>query len=205
MGPRCPAGARVDAGRAGARLWTAPARRTPVWTRRVRAAASAGRGSTDSWTMRAHGAPPRSMEQPQSAVQLPPAPVRGVLRPRQDDHRQVELAGVLQAVPGRRPDHPRRDAAVGVRPVRLPRRRRRPRPDGEDPRVHVAARRGLGRRDRQGDRRRDAAPRRRPDRVRRGRLAHGRAPARSVATSSSSPPAGPRWSSRSARCSAPTT
>ncbi len=132
-------------------------------------------------------------------------PFGGVLRPRQDDHRQVELPGVQQAVPGRRPDHPRRDAALGVRPVRLPRRRRRPRPDGEDPGVHVSARRGLGRRDRQGDRRRDAAPRRRPDRVRRSRLADGGAPRRSAATSWSSPPAGPRSSSRSASCSAPTT
>ena len=70
----------------------------------------------------------------------------------------------------------RRDAAVGVRAVRLPRRRRRPRPDGEDAAVHVAADRGLGRRHRPRDRRRDAAPRRRPDRLRRGGLAHRGAP-----------------------------
>ena len=73
-----------------------------------------------------------------------------------------------QRVPGRRSDLARCGAAVGVRTVRLPRRRRRPRPDGEDAAVHVAAVRRLGRRDGQGDRRRHPAQHRRPARVRRG-------------------------------------
>ena len=98
----------------------------------------------------------------------PRGPTAALLRPRQDDHRQVEHAGVQQAVPGRRPDLAARGAALGVRPVRLPRRRRRPRPDGEDAAVHVAAVRRLGRRDGQRDRRRHPAQHRRPARVRRG-------------------------------------
>ena len=77
----------------------------------------------------------------------------GVLRSRQDDHRQVEHVGVQPRVPGRRADLAGSRAALGVRAVRLPRRRRRPRPDGEDAAVHVAAVRRLGRADRQGDRR----------------------------------------------------
>ena len=99
----------------------------------------------------------------------PGGPTDGsVLRPRQDDHREVEHARVQPRVPGRRSDLPRCGAAVGVRTVRLPRRRRRPRPDGEDAAVHVAAVCGLGRRDGQGDRRRHPAQHRRPPCVRRG-------------------------------------
>ncbi len=55
-----------------------------------------------------------------------------------------------------------------VRAVRLPRRRRRPRPDGEDARVHVPAGQRLGRADRPRHRRRHAAQHRRAARVRRG-------------------------------------
>ena len=61
-------------------------------------------------------------------------PIGGLLRPRQDDHRQVEHAGVQQAVPGGGLISRRAVLRSGVRPVRLPRRRRRPRPDGEDAR-----------------------------------------------------------------------
>ena len=75
----------------------------------------------------------------------PGGPTDGsVLRPRQDDHREVEHACLQPRVPGRRPDLARGGAALGVRPVRLPRRRRRPRPDGEDAAVHVAAVRRAG-------------------------------------------------------------
>ena len=99
----------------------------------------------------------------------PGAPTDGsLLRPRQDHHREVEHACLQPRVPGRRADLARSGAAVGVRPVRLPRRRGRPRPDGEDAAVHVAAVRRLGRRDGQGDRRRHAAQHRRPPGVRRG-------------------------------------
>ena len=133
-------------------------------------------------------------------------PQRGVLRPRQDDHRQVELAGLRQAVPGRGPDHPRRDAAAAYAQfVYLV--------GGADhDQMETDARatcpqlvRGLGRRDGQGDRRRDAARRRRPDRLRRGRHADGGAPRGRPRRRHRHPPAAPRSSSRSARCSAPTT
>ena len=100
---------------------------------------------------------------------VPDGPPDGrVLRPRQDHHREVEHAGVLAAVPGRGADHPGRDAAQRLRAVRLPGRRRRPRPDGEDAAVHVGALRRLGRADGARDRRRHAAQHRRPARVRRG-------------------------------------
>ena len=59
--------------------------------------------------------------------------------------------------------------------------------------------------DGQGDRRRDAAQRRRPDRLRRGRRADRGAPPRRPRRRHRLAPAAPRWSSRSARCSAPTT
>ena len=136
----------------------------------------------------AHGAPPH----------------RGLLRPRQDDHRQVEHAGVQQAVLGRRPDHPARRAALGVRAVRLPRRRRRPRPDGEDAAFLSQLCAGW-----------DVATVREivaetlhnivdpivyDEAV--ALIEDHQPPA---ATSSSCPPPAPRWSSRSARCSAPTT
>ena len=61
-------------------------------------------------------------------------PHRGLLRPRQDDHRQVEHAGLQPRVPGGRAHLATRDAALGLRPVRLLHRRRRPRPDGQDAR-----------------------------------------------------------------------
>ena len=98
----------------------------------------------------------------------PAPPQRGLLRPRQDDHRQVEHPRLLQAVPGRRADLARRGAPLGVRPVRLRRRRRRPRPDREDAGVHVDAGRRLGRRDRPRHRRRHPPQRRRPAGLRRG-------------------------------------
>ena len=65
---------------------------------------------------------------------LPRPPDGGLLRPRQDDHREVEHAGVQPLVLPGRADQPPRRAAQRVRPVRLPGRRRRPRPDGADAR-----------------------------------------------------------------------
>ena len=103
---------------------------------------------------------------------------RGLLRPRQDDHRQVEHDGVQQAVPGRRPHLPPRGAALDVRPVRLRPRRRRPRPDGEDAGVHVHAGRRLGRRHGPRDRGGHAAQRRGTAGLRRGGQPHRGAQAR---------------------------
>ena len=82
------------------------------------------------------------------------------------------------ALPGRRPDQPAGDAAQHLRPVPLPRRRRGPRPDGEDAALHVADVRRLGRRHRARDRRRHPAQHRRPDRLRRGRQPDRGAPRR---------------------------
>ena len=82
---------------------------------------------------------------------------RRLLRPGQDDHREVEHAGLQPVLLPRRADQPPGRAAHRLRPVRLPRRRRRPRPDGADAAVPLRAVHGLGRPAGQGHRRRDAA------------------------------------------------
>ena len=60
---------------------------------------------------------------------------RRVLRPGQDDHRQVQHAGVQPPLLPGRADQPPGRAAQRVRAVRLPGGRRRPRPDGADART----------------------------------------------------------------------
>ena len=104
---------------------------------------------------------------PRPALDRPPCPRpahRRVLRPGQDDHRQVEHAGLQPVVLPGRADQPPGRPAQRLRPVRLPRRRRRPRPDGADAGLPVLDGHRLGRRAGQGDRRRDAARADRPDR-----------------------------------------
>ena len=95
-------------------------------------------------------------------------PHRSVLRSRQDDHRQVERAGVRQTLLPGRIDQPAGRPAQRVRAVRLRARRRRRGSDRAHARLpdrHVP---GLGRRPGARHRVRDAARDHRPDRLRRG-------------------------------------
>ena len=113
--------------------------------------------------------------------------------------------GLQPRVPGGRADLAARDAALGVRPVRLPRRRRRPRPDGEDARSSCRSSAPAGTSQTVArHRRRDPAPHRRPARLRRGRDPDRGAPRGRSRHRHRVDVAAPRWSSRSARCSAPT-
>ena len=71
---------------------------------------------------------------------------RGVLRPGQDDHRQVERARVRQTLLPERSAQPSRRAAQRLRTVRLRARRRRRGPDRTDARVPDGDVHGVGRR-----------------------------------------------------------
>ena len=106
----------------------------------------------------------------------------GVLRPRQDDHRQ-ELGPRV-----RRAALPRGSASAGgaivaldVRADRLHARRRRRGEDGEGARVDAAAHEGLGPAPRRGDRARDARGDDPTDHLRRGARSHSRAQRRRTA------------------------
>ena len=99
-----------------------------------------------------------------------------LLRPRQDDHRDVVGHGLLPPVPRRGPAHAALGPAHRVRAAALPARRRRRGPDGAPARAAVADGRRLGRVAGVLDRRRDAARVDRPDGVRGGRRAHRGAP-----------------------------
>ena len=101
-----------------------------------------------------------------------------VLRPRQDDHRDVVGHRVLPPVPRRGPADPARRDAHRVRAAALPGRRRRRGPDRAPARPAVPDGRRLGRRAGVRDRRGDAARVDRPDGLRRGRRAHRGAPRR---------------------------
>ena len=142
---------------------------------------------------------------PATAADRPPrGSSRRVLRPRQDDHRQVERAGLQPAVLRRWAHQPPPRAAQRLRAVRVPGRRRRPRPDGEDARVPLQDGHRLARRHRARDRRRHAAQHRRPAGLRRGRLAHRGAPPGRPRRHHRLGVRARRWSSRSGSCSAST-
>ena len=134
----------------------------------------------------------------------PGGPSGRLLRPRQDDHREVERAGLQPAVLRRRPDQPAARAAQHLRAVRLPHRRRRPRPDGEDAGVPLHDGHRLAGRHGARDRRRHPAQHRRPAGVRRGGLADRGAPPRRSRRHHRLGLRDARWSSRSASCSAST-
>ena len=95
--------------------------------------------------------------------------VRGLLRSRQDDHRQVEHAGVRQALLPERAHQPAHRAAKRLRTVRIRARRRRRGPDEPDAQLHHRHVHRLGRRPGPRRRGRDAARHHRPAGVRRGR------------------------------------
>lgn len=111
------------------------------------------------------------------------APHSGLLRPGQDGHCEVQHAHLQQVLLPRRADQPQGGPAHRIRPVRLPRRRYGPRPDGADSRVPLRDGPRLERPAGEGDRRRDPSRPDRPAHLRRGGLPHRGTPHHAAATS----------------------
>ena len=83
-------------------------------------------------------------EDPRATADLASSRARGVLRSRQDRHRQVLDRGPGPGVPRPRPAAPAHPGLGADQPDDVPALRRRRRPHGQDPRAHAQGHQGLG-------------------------------------------------------------